>query len=138
MKNETNYGWIPYTKPLTKRLAKPQTRRHSFPGLIITKIKKISLPYAFCLQNNIKNYRYAVFYFDSTIPAIGIEFTRSKQSGCVLISWNKQTEAASLACGSFFKACGLDTVELAGRYSYTMSQTEAGKPLHVITLPERG
>jgi hypothetical protein len=138
MKNETKYSWIPYKKPLPKQHVNSQNHRHSFAGLIITKFKKLALPHAFCQQNHIKTYHYAVFYFDRTIPAIGIEFMRSKQPGCARISWNTQTETASLSCGNFFRACGLDTVAVAGRYAYTISQTEVGRPLYVITLAERG
>jgi hypothetical protein len=75
MDNEMKYGnWIPFKKPLKGR--------HSFDGLTITKFKKIGLPQDFCLKNNIEKYQYAVFYFDGTIPAIGIEFTTIKQPGC--------------------------------------------------------
>jgi hypothetical protein len=130
MDNETKYGnWIPFKKPLKGR--------HSFDGLTITKFKKIGLPQDFCLKNNIEKYQYAVFYFDGTIPAIGIEFTTIKQPGCALISWYKQTDAASLSCADFFRAFDLDAVELAGRYPYTVSQTEEGRPLYVINLADR-
>ena len=130
MDNETKYGnWIPFKKPLKGR--------RSFDGLTITKFKKIGLPQDFCLKNNIERYQYAVFYFDGNIPAIGIEFTTIKQPGCALISWYKQTDAASLSCADFFRAFGLDAVRLAGRYPYTVSQTEEGKPLYVINLGER-
>jgi hypothetical protein len=138
MQNATKYDWIPYTKPQAEGHTKPHKRRHSFAGLIITKSKKIALPRSFCLQNTIKNYRYAVFYFDASIPAIGIEFMTSKQPGSARITWNTQAEAASLSCSSFFRACGLDSVMLARRYAYTVSQTEEGRPLYVITLAERG
>ena len=70
------------------------------------------MPQDFCLKNNIERYQYAVFYFDGTI-------------------------AASLSCADFFRAFGLDAVRLAGRYPYTVSQTEEGKPLYVINLADR-
>ncbi len=140
MGNETEYDWIPFTRPRkSHRLSKkPRKRRRSFDGLTISKFKRISLPHEFCLKNKIKQYHYAVFYFDTTIPAIGIAFTTIKEPDCVLITWYQQTDTAFLSCANFFRANGLDATRLAGRYPYTVAQTEAGRPLYVIHLAKKG
>jgi hypothetical protein len=51
-----------------------------------------------------------------------------------VLTWYKQTDAALLACANPFRAFCLDAVWVAGRYPYTVTQTEEGRPLYVLNL----
>lgn len=100
--------------------------------ITVTRSRAIGFPTQFCKQNNIKNYKYGVLFFDETQNAIGIKFTNSEDEAGKISINHSSDYGGHLLANSFFKANRINTKRYAGRYEYVK------KGLRSIGIEEDG
>ena len=95
--------------------------------ITVTRSRVIGLPTQFCDLNSIKDYVYAVLYYDKTNNAIGIKFTNDpSEPGKIKITKNNKGYGAHIPATSFFKANRINTKKYAGRYEHKKVNVDEG------------
>lgn len=102
--------------------------------ITITKSNSIGLPTKFYNDNGIKNFKYAVLFWDKENKVIGIHFTNEKEKNGFTIGHSKQEYGGGVAASSFFKSYDIDTKIYHGRYKWEIVQQNDGEKLYVIKL----
>ncbi len=103
--------------------------------ITITKSNSIGLPQKYYQDNNIKKYKYAVFYFDKNNNAIGIHFTNDENEvNKFSILHSKIGYGGSIIARSFFKSCGIDPQKYHGRYNWKKENIEGVGEVYIIDL----
>jgi hypothetical protein len=105
-----DYSFIKHTK-VGKRFEERIT---------VTRNRALGLPTQFCEDNNVKDYKFAVLFYDKEKNAIGIKFSNDEnEEGKISITKNNQGYGAHILATSLFKANRINTKKYAGRYDYT-------------------
>lgn len=103
--------------------------------ITITKSNTIGFPSRFYEDNNIKNFKYVVFFWDSANKAIGIQFTNSEEEKDKFsILHSKQGYGASIISRSFFRSNKIDPAIYAGRYNWKKQSIDNIGDLFIIEL----
>jgi len=119
-----NYNFVKFES----RNAKTEDR------ITVTKSQSIGLPTKFFNDNNIKDFKFAVLFYDKSANAIGIEFTNDENEKNGFSIVKSDNYGGNIVSRSFFKAHNIDTQKYHNRYNWkTYEQENAGK-LFVIEL----
>lgn len=105
--------------------------------ITVTRNRAIGLPTQFYEDNRVKEYLYAVLFYDKQNNAVGIKFTNdSNEVGRITITKNNQGYGAHIPATSFFKANRINTKKYAGRYEYKKIAIteENGQPATVFAF----
>ena len=106
--------------------------------ITVTKNGAIGFPTRFYQDNNIKDYKYIVLYYDEAQKAIGIHFTNDEnEKSKFSILHSKQNYGGSAVVRSFFKVSRIDPKIYYGRYDFTVRQEPELGTLYVFQLKER-
>lgn len=117
-----------------KKFEKKNVRMES--RITLTKSNSIGLPDKFYRDNGIKNFKYAVLYWDEKNKAIGIHFTNKEdENGFKIIHGQKY--GAQIVVRSFLKENNINPKIYHGRYDYGKHNLEGVGELFVIKLKER-
>lgn len=97
-----------------------QTGKRFEDRITVTRNRSIGLPTQFCEENKVKDYKFAILFYDKAKNAVGIKFTNEgAEQGKIAISKNNQGYGAHILATSFFKANRINTKKYTGRYEYT-------------------
>lgn len=106
--------------------------------ITITKSNSIGYPSKFYQDNNIKQYKYAVLYYDKEQKVIGIHFTNDEQEkNRFSILHSKKGYGGSIIIRSFLKTYDIDPKAYHGRYNWKKYNSEATGELFVIDLKDK-
>ena len=107
--------------------------------ITITKSNSIGFPSQFYHQNNIKDFKYAVLYWDVQEKSIGIRFTNdeSEKKNAFMIARSKIGYGGSISARSFFRHYKIDPTVYHGRYEWTKHSEASVGELFVISLMAR-
>ncbi len=86
--------------------------------ITVTRSRQIGFPTQFYADNSIRDFKYAVLYFDETKNAIGVKFAAEPEEGGISINRHKEY-GGYISATSFFKANRINTKKFAGRYDYS-------------------
>ena len=103
--------------------------------ITITKSSSIGFPQKFYQDNEIKNYKFIVFYWDKINQAIGIRFTNNKEEqNRFSIIHSKIGYGGSVAARSFLKTYNIDPQKYHGRYEWKKEDIEGIGEMYIIDL----
>jgi len=103
--------------------------------ITITKSNSIGFPQKYYQDNNIKDYKYVVFYFDKNNFAIGIHFTNNEEEkNKFSIIHSKIGYGGSVVARSFFKSCNIDSEIHHGRYEWKKESVEEIGDIYIVKL----
>jgi hypothetical protein len=102
--------------------------------ITITKSNSFGFPTKFSDDNNIKDYKYVVLFYDMDSKAIGIHFTNDTNDQNKFSIIKSEKYGASVVARSFFKSNSIDTKEHSGRYHWKKVSIEDVGELYVIEL----
>ena len=100
----------------------------------ITKSNSLGLPTKFTEDNGVKQFNYAVLFYDSNLKAIGIQFTNDETESNKFSLIKSDKYGASIVARSFFKVNDIDTKKYHGRYNWKIVEIENIGKLFVIEL----
>jgi hypothetical protein len=104
--------------------------------ITLTKSNSIGFPQKFYEGNGIKNFKYAVLYWDEKNKAIGIHFTnKEKDEGFKIIHGQKY--GGQIVVRSFLKENNINPDIYRGRYDWEKYNLEGVGEVFVIKLKER-
>jgi|ADGO01.1.fsa_nt_gi hypothetical protein len=86
--------------------------------ITITRARHVGFPTQFYEDNHIKDYKYAVLFYDKDNDAIGIKFTNENEPGAIAIARHSKGYGGYISATSFFKANRINTKKYAGRYDF--------------------
>lgn len=87
--------------------------------ITVTRSRSIGLPTQFFADNKVKDFKYALLFYDKSRMAVGIVFTNDEDAqGKISITRNKQGYGGHILATSFFKANRINVKKFAGRYDY--------------------
>lgn len=103
--------------------------------ITVTKSYSIGFPARFYSDNSLKDYKYAVLFWDADSKRIGIHFTNSddEKSHGFSISRGKENHGGSVVARNFFKHYNINPSDYQGKYEWE-SADENGLKMFVITL----
>ena len=106
--------------------------------ITITTSNSIGFPTKFYQDNNLKDLKYVVLYYDKDDLAIGIQFTNSEEEKhkFTILRSNRGYGGAVIAT-SFFKVNNIDPKIYHGRYEWERQNLEGVGELYVIKLKPR-
>lgn len=99
--------------------------------IIIRKSKSIGFTKAFCESNNIRDFRYAVFYWDKDKEAIGIHLTNEEEGFKILHSLDFGSQ---IYCNSFFEENNINVAKCCGKYDWKKYNLEGVGEIFVVEL----
>jgi len=102
--------------------------------ITITKSNSLGLPTKFTEDNGVKQFNYAVLFYDSNLKAIGIQFTNDETESNKFSLIKSDKYGASIVARSFFKVNDIDTKKYHGRYNWKIVEIENIGKLFVIEL----
>lgn len=106
--------------------------------ITLTKSYSFGLPSRFYNDNSIKNYKFAVLFWDAGNIAVGIHFTNDElEKGKFSIVHSKIGYGGGIAAKSFFRHNKIDVMKYHGRYDYEKIQQEGFGDIFVIKLTEK-
>ncbi len=117
-----------------RKFEKKNIRQES--RITITKSYSIGLPQKFYDDNGVRNFKYAVLFWDEGNRAIGINFTNEPEKGCFKVIHN-QKYGGQVVARSFFRGNDINTEKYRGRYEWEKYEMEGIGDLFVIKLEER-
>ena len=104
--------------------------------ITVTKSSSIGLPTKFYQDNRIKNFRYAILFWDDKNKAIGIYFTEEKdKKGFRIIHGQKY--GGQIVVRSFLKTYDIDPQIYHGRYEWEKYDLEGIGEIFIIKLKKR-
>lgn len=93
--------------------------------ITVTRSRSIGLPTQFYKDNNIRNYKYGILFFDPEKIVIGVKFSNNEdEQGKITITHSKEYGGHLLA-NSFFKSNRINTKRYSGRYRYTKKSAKS-------------
>lgn len=106
--------------------------------ITITTSNSIGFPTKFYQDNNLKDLKYVVLYFDKDNMSIGIQFTNNEDEKhkFTILRSNRGYGGAVIAT-SFFKVNAIDPKIYHGRYEWNKENPEGIGELYVIKLKPR-
>lgn len=117
-----------------KKFEKKNIRQEN--RITLTKSNSIGFPQKFYQDNGIKNFKYAVLFWDEKNKAIGIYFTNEDEKGGFKII-HSQKYGAQVVVRSFLKENNINPKIYHGRYDWEKYNLEGVGELFVIKLEER-
>ncbi len=106
--------------------------------ITITKSNSIGFPQKFYQDNDIKNFKYVVLFWDESNKAIGIHFTNDeKEKNSFKIIHSKKGYGGQVVVRSFFRTYSIDPKVYHGRYEWEKYNLEGVGEIFVIKLKER-
>ena len=103
----------------------------------ITGVNSFGFPAKFYADNNLKDYKYVVLFWDADNKAIGIQFSNDEQEKSKLSLVKSSKYGASLSAKSFFTKNALDSKKYKGRYDWKKVQVPDVGEVFVIELKEK-
>jgi hypothetical protein len=100
----------------------------------VTKSQSIGLPTKFFNDNGIKDFKFAVLFYDKSVNAIGIKFTNDENEKNGFSIVKSDNYGGNIVSRSFFKAHNIDTVKYHGRYNWKNVDLENIGEIFVIEL----
>jgi hypothetical protein len=99
----------------------------------------IGFPSHFYHENRIKDFKYAVLFWDAADNAIGIHFTNdeSEKKNAFLIARSKEGYGGSISAKSFFRHYKIDPKIYHGRYEWKKRTEDGVGELFVFALKAR-
>ena len=104
--------------------------------ITLTKSNSIGFPQQFYQNNEIKNFKYVILYWDEKNKAIGIYFANEKEKGGFKII-HGQKYGAQVVVRSFLKENNIDPKIYYGRYDWEKYNLEGVGEIFVIKLRGR-
>ncbi len=107
--------------------------------ITITKSFSIGFPSEFYHKNGIKDFKYAVLFWDAENKAVGVNFTNDEgeKKNAFLIARSKEGYGGSVSARSFFRHYQIDPQHYYGRYQWEKHSQDGTADLYVIKLRER-
>jgi len=106
--------------------------------ITITRSFSVGFPQKFYEDNNIKQYKYVVFYYDESNRAIGIHFiNEDTEKNKFTIMHSKEGYGGSVVARSFLKANSIEPLKYHGRYEWTKVEANNIGELFVIDLTSK-
>jgi hypothetical protein len=102
--------------------------------ITITKSNSIGFPTKFYNDNGIKNFKYAVLFWDKENKVIGIHFTNEEGKNGFTIGHSKQGYGGGVVATSFFKSYNIDPKSYYGRYTWEKHTLENVGKIFAIKL----
>lgn len=103
--------------------------------ITITSIGTIGLPTYFYNTNKIKNYKFAVLFYDKRNKIVGIYFTNDdKEKGIIKILVNKQGYGGSIITKNYFKLNQIDPKKYQNKYVWEKYSQPGVGDVYVIKL----
>ena len=103
--------------------------------ITITKSNSIGFPQKFYKDNKIKDFQFAVLYWDNSNKAIGIYFTNDEdEKNKFSIMHSKIGYGGSITARSFLKTYNIDLEKHHGRYEWDKVKIDEDKEIFVIKL----
>jgi len=102
--------------------------------ITITKSQSIGLPTKFYNDNEVKQFKYAVLFYDVAVKAIGIQFTNNENEKNRFSIIKSVKYGGSIVSRSFFRINNIDTAKYHGRYNWKIVEQEGIGKLFVIEL----
>lgn len=103
----------------------------------ITGVHSFGFPSKFYEDNDLKNYKYVVLFWDADNKAIGIQFTNDEEEKSKLTLVKSSKYGASLSAKSFFTKNDIDPKKHKGRYEWKKVQIPNAGEAFVIELKEK-
>lgn len=105
--------------------------------ITVTKSNSIGFPKKCYEDNNIKDFKYAVLYYDENQKAIGIQFSnREEEKNKFKIAHSKKQYGGHIIARSFFRTYNIIPEIYRGRYNWEKYNLEGVGELFVIKLKE--
>jgi len=104
--------------------------------ITLTKSNSIGFPQKFYHDNGIKNFKYAVLFWDEKNKAIGIYFTNEEEKGGFKVI-HGQKYGAQIVVRSFLNENNIDPRIYHGRYEWSKYNLEGIGEIFVIKLKEQ-
>lgn len=107
--------------------------------ITVTKSNSIGFPSKFYSDNNIKDFKYVVLFYDEVQKALGVHFTNDEveKSKFTIIKGKIGATGGSIIARSFFKTYNIDSTKYAGRYEYVKENIEGVGQVFVVQLKEK-
>lgn len=106
-----------------------------FEGRItITKSNGIGFPTKFYIDNEIRNFKYVVLFWDGERQAIGIRFTSDEAEKSKFSIIHSTNYGGSIVARSFFKTFGIDPLLVHGRYEWIKNRIDGVGEVFIIEL----
>lgn len=106
--------------------------------ITITKSEGIGFPTKFYQDNNLKDLKFVVLYWDSESKMIGIQFTNDEaEKSKFSILRSGQGYGGNITARSFFKENNIDVKKYYGRYEWEKTNIEGIGELYTVALKER-
>ncbi len=106
--------------------------------ITITKSYSIGFPTRFYNDNNVKNFKYAVLFWDEKNRAIGVGLTNNEEEkNKFSIMHNSTGYGGGVVARSFFRSLGIDPKKYYGRYDWEKNDVDGFGKIFVIKLKER-
>lgn len=106
--------------------------------ITLTGSGNIGFPTKFYIDNNVKDYKFVVLYYDELEKAIGVLFSNdNNEKNKFTIIHSKKGYGGSIVIRSFIRSHNIDTNIYRGRYEWENYTMEGVGKLYVIRLKER-
>ena len=106
--------------------------------ITITASSAIGFPSRFYEDNNIKDMKYVVMFFDKENNAVGIGLTNNDaEKNKFKIVHNKKSSGATVSIKSFFKNNNIDSRVYKGRYVWKKEDVENFGSVYVLNLSDK-
>lgn len=104
--------------------------------ITITRSYSMGLPRKFYQDNGVKDFKYAVLYYDEANKAIGVHFTNEKDKNGFSVIHSPEY-GGQIVIRSFLKTYNIDPEIYHNRYEWEKYNLEGTGEIFVIKLKER-
>lgn len=95
----------------------------------------IRLSAGFCRTTNVKDFKYAVLFFDSTNKAIALKFVNTQESGAFKLTRDKSS--LTISAKIFFLSNNLEEKDCLGRFDWQKLSIPNIGDVYVIKLVKK-
>lgn len=103
--------------------------------IAINRFGLIRLSVGFCRTTDVKNFQYAVLFYDSVNQAIALKFVNTEEKGALKLTRDKSS--LTIAAKLFFLANNLEEKECLGRYEYKKQLIPNIGDVYIIELAKK-
>jgi hypothetical protein len=104
--------------------------------ITVTKSSSIGLPSKFYDDNDIKNYKFAILFWDKENNVIGIHFSNEESEKDKFKIVHNKKYGGQILAKSFFKSLNIDSEKFRGRYDYELKSYDGIGKVYIINLKE--